>query len=109
MAINPAKAITFSRTSSHGGIGTPLSGSIIRRAAVRSSRHRRGAKLIRMAPVCRPKSKTPPAPEDTDGVFHAFTSGKVAALDLKTLLTPVSFRPSRDFFPHGSRFADGIR
>jgi hypothetical protein len=28
--------------------------------------------------------KTPPAPEDTDGVFHAFTSGKVAALGLRT-------------------------
>jgi len=27
------------------------------------------------------KMKTPPAPEGTDGVFHAFTSGKVAALD----------------------------
>jgi hypothetical protein len=72
--------------------------------------HRRAAKLVRMAPAgTSPIKKTPPEPEGTDGVFHAFTSGKVAALDLKTLLTPVSFRPSRDFFPHGSRFADGIR
>jgi hypothetical protein len=31
----------------------------------------------------RSKMKTPPAPEDTDGVFHAFTSGKVAALELR--------------------------
>jgi hypothetical protein len=27
------------------------------------------------------KLKTPPASEDTDGVFHAFTSFKVAALE----------------------------
>jgi hypothetical protein len=67
--------------------------------------HRRAAKLIRMAPAgTPPKIKTPPAPEDTDGVFHAFTSGKVAALELKTSLAVVSFRPSRNFFPRGSRF-----
>jgi hypothetical protein len=28
------------------------------------------------------KLKTPPASEDTDGVFHAFTSFKVAALEV---------------------------
>jgi hypothetical protein len=31
--------------------------------------------------LIKPQMKTPPAPEDTDGVFHAFTSGKVAALE----------------------------
>jgi len=30
------------------------------------------------------KLKTPPASEDTDGVFHAFTSFKVAALEGST-------------------------
>jgi hypothetical protein len=30
-----------------------------------------------------PTMKTPPASEGTGGVFHAFTSGKVAALEQK--------------------------
>jgi hypothetical protein len=41
--------------------------------------------------------KTPPAPEDTDRVFHAFTSGKVAALGLRTSPAAVSFPPSCNF------------
>jgi hypothetical protein len=47
--------------------------------------------------------KTPPAPEGIDGVFHAFTSGKVAALGLKTSPEPVRSRRVGIFC---SRFPD---
>jgi hypothetical protein len=53
--------------------------------------------------------KTPPAPEGTDGVFHAFTSGKVAALDRKTSLALVSFPPICNFLPWFPVPADGFR
>jgi hypothetical protein len=36
--------------------------------------------------------KTPPTSEDVDGVFHAFTSRKVAALDMKTLAKRIRSR-----------------
>jgi len=56
-------------------------------------------------PPLMPKMKTPPAPEDTDGVFHAFTSGKVAALKAENTYAVGSFPPRPDFFSsHGSRF-----
>jgi hypothetical protein len=50
--------------------------------------------------------KTPPAPEDTDGVFHAFTSGKVAALERKIQRLTVRSR-RREFFSlfHRTRIA----
>jgi hypothetical protein len=38
------------------------------------------------------KLKTPPASEDTNGVFHALTSLEVAALDEIKLAAAVSFR-----------------
>ena len=51
------------------------------------------------------KMKTPPASEDTDGVFHAFTSCEVAALERQTSFRSVcSGKPGffRDCRPHGT-------
>ena len=42
--------------------------------------------------------KTPPASEEADGVFHAFTSGKVAALDLKMRIRRIRSRRSENFW-----------
>lgn len=53
----------------------------------------------------RAKMKTPPASEDTDGVFHAFTSCEVAALERQTSFRSVcSGKPGffRDCRPHGT-------
>ena len=57
--------------------------------------------------------KTPPSPESADGVFHAFTSGKVAALELKTSLPRfrsggVEFFSSRFPSPLGPGLAFGL-
>src|SRR6266536_925372 len=87
MAMKPAKAITFSRSSSHAGIGAPLSD--INPTGWQFVPHpstggRAGTLGYRTYAPLMPTMKTPPAPEDTDGVFHAFTSGKVAALGRRT-------------------------
>jgi hypothetical protein len=50
-----------------------------------------------------PNMKTPPAPEDADGVFHAFTSGKVAALEPRTSASWFRSRPA-EIFCRGSLF-----
>jgi hypothetical protein len=41
---------------------------------------------------CQSEMKTPPASEDADGVFHAFTPLEVAALGKVNFETPFSFR-----------------
>jgi hypothetical protein len=44
------------------------------------------------------KMKTPPASEDTGGVFHAFTSFEVAALGKTNFEISFSFRLSQTVF-----------
>jgi hypothetical protein len=63
-------------------------------------------------PRSSPKMKTPPASEETDGVFHAFTSGKVAALGWKTCGLKLRSAVPNVFFVGSARHAfpfDGER
>jgi hypothetical protein len=50
-------------------------------------------------PQSTPKMKNPAGIRNTDGVFHAFTSGKVAALGLKTGGLKLRSAVSKIFLP----------
>src|ERR1700757_874275 len=86
--MNAAKAITFSKISIHAGMGdlprgkNPQGRRLFRAAAGKVAFTAR--RNFRAAATIASNEKPRRNPKVPDGVFHAFTSRKVVALEVKT-------------------------